>query len=383
MIRHICKWIVFKALYPVCYFLGRLRQIKPDKIIFVENHAGQLSDNFLLLHEALLQEGYTVDVHYLRVSSSSWGATVLRSLRLIWSMGNARCVFLCESNSLFGAFSLRKGTKLVQLWHACGAFKKWGYSAADQNFGESRKELDMFSGHRNYDLVPVSGDAVCWAYEEAFGLQEKKGVVKALGVSRTDVYFDENRLWQAREHLASLDIPVNGRRIILYAPTFRGEIRTAKAPDGLDYTQFTFWKDEYVVLIKQHPFVKERTILPESCRDFCFEIRDALSIEELLMVSDVLITDYSSVIFEYSLMGRPMLFFAYDLDAYYDERGFYYPYREFVPGPVVETTEELMAEIGKLGEFDRNRIERFHRQYMNGCDGHATERIVEYVLNRK
>lgn len=383
MFRSVCKWVVFKWLYPVCYFFGRLRKIKPEKILFVENHADSLSDNFSLLKEFFEKKGYDIRIHYLRISSSGWGRIIKRSLGMIWDMSNAGCVFLNESNSLFGAFSFRRGTKLIQVWHACGAFKRWGYSVADKSFGEDQKELDTFLGHRNYDLVPVSGEKVCWAYEEAFGLKDRPGIVQALGVSRTDVYFDGDRIRQAYGRLKKLDFPLKGRKIILYAPTFRGEIRTAKAPEGLDYTKLSALKKEYVVFIKQHPFVKERTKLPGDCQDYCFDVGDALSTEELLMVSDLLITDYSSVIFEYSLMGRPMLFFAYDLEEYYDERGFYYPYREFVPGPVVETTEELLREIESTGEFDGNKVAAFRQDYMSGCDGHATERIANYVLDRK
>lgn len=380
MIRRVCKWIVFKLLYPLCYYVGSIREVRPNKILFVENHAEKLSDDFILLKEKLLQRDYSISEHYLKVSTSSWGQVVCRSVRLIFDMTTAKCVFLNESNSLFGAFTTRKDTKLVQLWHACGAFKKWGYSVADKSFGDDREELDRFPGHKNYDLVPVSGEDVCWAYEEAFGLKGKPGIVKPLGVSRTDVYFEEEKKQQAYSHLKELKLPLKGRKIILYAPTFRGDIRTAKSPDGLNLTRLYALHEEYVVLIKQHPFVKEQMRIPEQYRDFCIEIEDELTIQELLMVSDICVTDYSSVVFEYTLLNKPILFFAYDLEEYYDERGFYYPYEEFVPGAVVKTTEELVLSIRQIADFDRDKIDTFRKKYMGGCDGHATERIIEYVL---
>ena len=85
---------------------------------------------------------------------------------------------------------MRKETQMVQVWHACGAFKKWGCSVADKTFGDSMKDLKQYSGHRNYTLVPVSGEEVCFAYEEAFGLEKDCHIVRPLGVSRTDVLFD-------------------------------------------------------------------------------------------------------------------------------------------------------------------------------------------------
>ncbi|MCM1179156.1 MAG: CDP-glycerol glycerophosphotransferase family protein [Clostridium sp.] len=380
MIRRICKWIVFKWVYPVVYFIGCFRSVRREKIIFVENHEEQLSGNFGLLYDRLEQKNYKIAVHYLRVSVSSWSKVIFRTIYLIWDMATANCVFLSESNSVFGAFTLRKETKLVQLWHACGAFKKWGYSVAEKSFGDDKKALDTYKGHRNYDLVSVSGEAVCWAYEEAFGLQKDAGVVKALGVSRTDVYFNEEKRQQAYLHLNSLQFPIEGRRVILYAPTFRGDIRHAKAPEEFNLHILYELHKEYVILVKNHPFVKESMKIPEEYADFCIEVANQMSIEELLMVADICITDYSSVIFEYSLMQRPILFFAYDLEEYYDERGFYYPYDEFVPGPIVRTATELVREIKQIDQFDMDKLKVFFEKYMSGCDGHSTKRILEYVL---
>lgn len=109
-----------------------------------------------------------------------------------------------------------------------------------------------------------------------------------------------------------------------------------------------------------------------------------LSIEQLLCVSDICISDYSSLVFEYSLFERPMLFYAYDLEDYFDWRGFYYNYEELAPGPVVYTNEEIIDWIMHLEErFDRNRVRSFRKRFMNACDGHATERILSLVLQNE
>ncbi len=385
MISQICKWIVFKCIYPFVYFVGSRRRIDSKKIVFVESHGDRISDDFKLLFEETRMQGYKPFVHYLRISESAWSRIIVRTVRMIWNISTAKCVFLNESNSAFGAFDLRKDTQLVQLWHACGAFKRWGYSVAEKSFGDSKETLDRYSGHRNYTLVSVSGEAVRWAYEEAFGLQDKPDVVKALGVSRTDVYFQDERQQKAYATLQVYDKDIlsnklRGRKVILYAPTFRGNIRGAKSPDQLDLKELSQLQAEYVILVKQHPFVKEKYNIPEEFSDFCIEVKDELSIEELLMVSDICITDYSSIVFEYSLMKKPIFFFAYDLEEYYDERGFYYPYEEFVPGPILKNTYEIVAKIQQLDKYDMDRLEEFSKQYMSGCDGHSTKRIMEYVL---
>ena len=105
-----------------------------------------------------------------------------------------------------------------------------------------------------------------------------------------------------------------------------------------------------------------------------------LDIDKLLCVSDVCISDYSSLIFEYSLFERPMIFFAYDLDEYFDWRGFYYNYDELTPGPIVKTTEEIIDYIQHLDtRFNPSQVRAFREKFMSACDGHATDRILELV----
>lgn len=137
---------------------------------------------------------------------------------------------------------------------------------------------------------------------------------------------------------------------------------------------------DHILLIKHHPFVKERPPIPAEAADFAFDMTDRLTIEELITSADICITDYSSIIFEYSLFERPLIFFAFDLDSYLDERGFYYPPQDMMPGPVCRTQDELIRELQKAREtFDLARVREFKYRFMSGCDGHATSRVLELM----
>ena len=377
MLRKIIKWIVFRIIYPGCYRISSLKKVNDHKVIFVENHEDYLTDNFVLLYKEFEKRNYDIKVHYLKVASSGWGDIIRKSVLLIKDMGDAGYIFLNESNSLFGAFKLRKETRMIQLWHACGAFKKWGFSVADKSFGDDEKDLVKYSGHRNYTLMTVSGDEVCWAYEEAFGLKDKKGIVKPLGVSRTDIYFDEKRIKEAFDKLNNINLKLSGRKIIVYLPTFRGSIAKAKGPSAFEVSEMLSLTDEYVILIKNHPFVKEKLTIPDDARNYCIEIEDELTVEDLLIIADICITDYSSVVFEYSLLGKPIIFYAYDINDYDLERGFYYKYEDFVPGPIVYNMKELVNAIKNIEKFDYEKLEKFKNRFMSGCDGHATNRILK------
>ena len=102
---------------------------------------------------------------------------------------------------------------------------------------------------------------------------------------------------------------------------------------------------------------------------------------DLLIVTDILVTDYSSVIFDYSLLKRPMIFFAYDLENYLAERNFYYEYRKFVPGPIVANNDSLFQAIEMIEEQDLTKVVEFRDRFFDELDGKSAQRIVKEVLS--
>jgi CDP-ribitol ribitolphosphotransferase len=112
---------------------------------------------------------------------------------------------------------------------------------------------------------------------------------------------------------------------------------------------------------------------------FAIDVSDHPDINELMLVSDILITDYSSAIYEFALLRRPMVFFAPDYEAYERERGFYFDYRTGVPGPIFETTAALAAYL-RAGIFDLERIERFRRESFDVADGRSTARVTDELI---
>jgi CDP-ribitol ribitolphosphotransferase len=171
--------------------------------------------------------------------------------------------------------------------------------------------------------------------------------------------------------------------VILYAPTFRGDtITSARATDDLDLDLLheTLGED-HVLLVRLHPFIRSRTVIGPSLAGFAIDVSDYPDINELMLVSDVLVTDYSSAIYEFSLLDRPMVFFAPDYEAYERERGFYFDYRTGVPGPIFETSEAL-ADYLRAGEFDLERVERFRRESFDIADGRSTARVTDELIVR-
>ncbi len=369
--------------------------VKPGKVVFLEVRENALSDNCRLLYRALKKRGgYELKTVCLREGIENRKKVRARCLKAIREVADAQVIFVDDSCYFLSSLPMRPETTAVQVWHAAGAFKKFGYSVAELKFGSDRKELERFPVHRNFSYVTVSSPEVVWAYAEAFHMEDRAERIVPVGVSRTDVFFSEAFRKKAAERLHEAVPQAEGRKVVLYAPTFRGKVAEAASPalpdlgllreaarQGLEAQETA---QDVIFLCKHHPFVKKRPPVPEAWKDFVFDVSEEMTIEDLLIVSDVCITDYSSLIFEYSLMERPMLFYAPDLADYHDWRGFYYPYEEMTPGPVVTDSEELARALrGALESFDPGEVRAFRDKFMSGCDGHATERILRLAFGEE
>ena len=372
----LCGW-----LYPRAYGKESRKPVNPRKVIFVESKLGAMPDSFAQIWNALEKSGkYDLEYRTLGATQVGLAKYTQNSYELVKDMAQASYVFLCDANDIVSSVPLRPATKVVQLWHACGAFKKWGMSTGDKKFGSDSADIKKHPYYGNLSLVTVSAPEVEWAYREAMMLEDTPEVVQAVGVSRTDVFFDKGFLGEAKALAEDITGGLNGRKVILYAPTFRGHVRGAKGPDYLDIEMMRErLGDDYALIIKHHPYVKEPPSVPASCADFAYLVKDA-PIDKLLAAADVCITDYSSIIFEYSLFERPIAFLSPDIGDYDDWRGFYYDYDELTPGPVFADTDSLAKWIESLRDgFDNSEVVRFRERFMSACDGHSTERILERI----
>lgn len=376
---------VFRILFTGIYRWNARKPVQEDKVLFIEVFEPELTDNFRLLYHTLRKKyRFRQHVHFLRSGFTGRMDYIRRCAAMLKDMATARYVFLDAGSNVAGSMPVRKETIITQTWHACGAFKKFGYSVADLKFGSTAEKMEKYPYYANTTYVTLSSPDIAWAYEEAMMLADHKECMKPVGISRTDVFFNRKFLETAKTRFYQRIPQALGKKVILYAPTFRGQVSEAEAPDQLDVpVLMQALEQDYVLVIRHHPHVRTLPEIPARCRGFAVDVTRDMSVEDLICVSDICISDYSSLIFEYSLFERPMLFFAYDLEDYFDWRGFYYNYEELAPGPVVKTNEEIIDYIRHVEErFDIGRVRRFRKKFMASCDGHATERILKMVFGK-
>ena len=372
--------------YPRIYRQAAAEPVNPRKVIMLSDKLEAMPDSFSVIHERLTAD-YDVEITFIGLGSARTGFRVYheRCREAVAEMATASVIFVDDASGLISCLPLRPETRVIQLWHACGAFKKWGLSTAELKFGESRRNQLRHPYYLNLSLVTVSSPEVEWAYREAMNLNDTPEVVQPLGVSRTDRYFEPGFVEGAAERVRR-EIPgIGDRKIILYAPTFRGTVKGAKGPDFLDLaTMKEALGDRYALLVRHHPFVKAVPPVPTEARDFAFHAETPAG-DDLLAAADVMVTDYSSVVFEYSLFNRPMSFLAPDVSEYDDWRGFYYPYEQMTPGPIIEDTQGFIDFVNR-SERDTSHhaiVDAFRKRFMRSCDGHATERILEHAFGER
>ena len=380
-IRRLLRFGLRRVFFPAVYYLGCLRRVDPKLVFFVNLAYEAPVDNFRPLMERLEREGFRC-VFFGKTEESRIGQ-YLRLCRFFLAYARARAVFLTEVCPLVDGCRPRRGTDIVQLWHGCGAFKKWGYSTVHMKWGSGPRTFKWFPTHRFYTYACVSSPEVIPHYAQAYNCDES--ILAPWGMPRTDFYFQPGVEERCRRQVLEAFPEIGARKIVLYAPTFRGNsTRRARHDDVLDCAAMApRLESDCALLLKPHPRARKSIPAPQPGRvPFVFDAT-ALPIEALLCAADLVISDYSSLIYEYALLGRPMLFYAYDLEEYEATRSFYYPYMRFVPGDLVWDTDDVTEGIRRNlfeGGFDAEKVRAFREKFMCACDGHSTERILHNVL---
>lgn len=211
-----------------------------------------------------------------------------------------------------------------------------------------------------------------------------------IGYPRNDLLYNKDNEIDIKNIKTKMNLPTD-KKVILYAPTWRDDEFYAKGQYKfnlkLDLEQLQKkLGDEYIVILRMHYFIASKMDI-SAYKDFAYDMSHYNDIGELYLISDLLITDYSSVFFDYANLKRPILFFTYDIEKYRNTlRGFYIDMEKEVPGPLVKTTDEIIntiKNIDNLNDQYRERYETFYNRFCEWDDGKAAERAVYHLMNKK
>lgn len=367
------------APYILAYALARrTTSVRDGRVLFLSDSRSGFSGNFAFLDAEIRRQDPTADIRGVFKKSLRARRPLRDLLALPWLIASAQTVIVDDFYPLIYPLNLRPQTRLLQVWHAAGAFKRVGWSREGLPGGPLPGSL----AHRNYTDVTVSAEAIRGDYAEAFAVDLER--VHALGVPRTDVFFDEGLVQSTAASLRKRYGIRAHQRIALFAPTFRGngQLTATYDVDAVPWERLAAdLGDDWVVMVKMHPFVTPLEVQRPNVTGV-LDVSAERELNELLMAADVLVTDYSSAIFEYALLRRPIVFFCPDLAEYTSDRDFYYPFDTYVTGPLVTDGDDLAAAISSATVGPH--ADAFRERFLAACDGRSSERIVrDIVLARR
>ena len=355
------------------FSIGKLFKGSSKRVLFTSESRSSVSGNMQYVLDAADGDYNGNKVMFSFFSGKS---RLLFYIKTSFIMGLCSTVVIDDYYPLIYRINFGKDVRVIQLWHACGAFKAVGYSRLGKSGAPQPDDIT----HRNYTHVTVSSEDMRQYYAEAFGIP--LGRIYATGIPRTDIFFDKAYENTVNARFFAEHPQFKGKRIILFAPTFRGDgAHSAHYPsEMIDFKKLASYcrVSNSAIVFKMHPFVKGFRV-PEGYDDVFADESGEREVNDLLFSANILITDYSSVIYEFSLLDRPVIFYAFDLEEYCEKRDFYEPFGNYTAGKLVRSCDELIGAL-QSNDFEQFKLRAFREHSMSACDGNSSKRVAELVF---
>lgn len=364
--------IVMRFLIWICSkvynIMKRHFPIKKGKILFLSRQYNNVSLDYRMLISELMERNPALQIVTItkRVEKNfiSVLSFAIASVRSMYHLATSEVCILDSYWPIVSVLRHKKELTVIQIWHAAGKIKKSGYQTLDMAYGRKRKVAITMQMHVGYDVVIAGGEAMNASYCESFHISEDK--LLNFGLPRLD-YLQERRCYGRQRFLIKHPECV-GKRIILYAPTFRPE----KALH-CEHLIECFSGLEYVFIVRPHPNQKfSSDVLRDDFRD--------VTTMDLLTACDYLITDFSAITIEAAAASVKTLFYLYDYLDYKQNNGLNIDLPRVIPSCCFYHPEDLERTI-RSNSYDAAAMEAFAGQYLPNCLGSCTQKITALILD--
>lgn len=356
--------IILNFILTIESFFVSLLKIKKRRITFISLESDTLTSDFKIIYDQLDKDEFDIQLCLIQYHKDLWGQFLyfLNCIKQLYYIQTSHIVILHDNNYVVSHFK-RKGVIVLQVWHACGAIKKFG--------NVIKREYPI----ANYDYVLSTSSYWQKPYSEAFDVLLDH--VLPIGMPRTDELFDKEWINKSREYLYQKYPQLQNKKIILYAPTFRGNIYKGFTAIDFDAKKIIDqFDDEYVIIYKYHPLLGDYRLLSDE-RIINMNHEDT---HVLFTITDYLISDYSSIVFDYMILEKPLLFFVPDLISYSQELGVFVDLNK-LNCPICMNEEQIIKSI-QDNKFDINQIRSLKDEFFDIQDGKSATRIVEFIRSQ-
>ena len=365
---------LFKAVYGAFYALMKLRPLR-RKVVMISRQSNKLRPDFEQIGAEIARRDPTVRIVYL---CRETGDTLFERLRYGFHLLNSAAQLSTARVCIVDGYCIpvsmlkhRPELYVIQVWHALGAIKKFGKQSLSAPGGRDREIAEHMDMHRNYDCVLCASRRTDAIYQEAFGVTKDK--LRVIGVPRVDAILKMDRSRCRRRFYAAYP-ELRGKKNVLYVPTFRD----GKMPE-LEPVLRAAEQAGVNLIVRLHPLDRERLKKHPEMPPFleC----DKFGTFTLMAAADAVITDYSAISIEASLIRKPVYFYVYDLEAYAETRGLNF-------NPLAEMPYCASKDFGTLLDkilhepYDFEKLEAFRREFVETCDENNVARIVYLIFSK-
>ncbi|AJA56779.1 CDP-glycerol glycerophosphotransferase family protein [Lactococcus lactis] len=382
--------VLGKTLSLFLLILGKVVKVDDKLMIFASFNGKAYSDNPRYLFEYLRDSGSFTDYQFVWAfnrKQTIGGAKVVKfnSLSYYYLLSKAKYWIF---NAKMAPYYHKKSQQIyLQTWHGT-PLKRLGHDLFDHGMTYYRSRLsykEMLKSYdddsRRWDYLISPNSFSSRVFVSAFDVKEDK--ILEVGYPRVDclVNVESDKILELKKFYG---LPMD-KKVILYAPTWRDDTFGINGYRFDLAVNFSKWKEELgedtVVLFKPHYLISNVYQVPEDLSDFVYLMAASADINDAYLMSDILITDYSSVFFDYAVLNRPIYFYMYDFEYYEQElRGFYLNVPDDLPNDVIKIEEELVKRI-KENSFDYERLKVFNQKFNLWNDGKVSYKVVERIFN--
>lgn len=380
---------LYLFFFRIQFNLFKLLPLK-NKVTFVVS----FGENSLSVFREMKKQGRQERVVFLRKSPSAFpfkqlnGATVINfetinlfdMIRSIYHLATSKYIVIDNYYGFLATANFKDEVKVIQLWHAVGAIKSFGLNDLTINKRSKIAKKRFGLVYQKFQKIVVGSEEMARIFIDAFNVSPE--VILRTGIPRTDIFYDEDAISQIKKKLYDQNELLQKKKVILYAPTYRDD-DIVRFELKLDIEKlFDAFGDSHVLVLKLHPVIKNNVKNYESLFEgFVFDYSSYTNVNDLLLVTDILITDYSSIYYEFSLLSRPIIFFSYDEESYKQKRGMIGDYNKQVPGPIAKTTDEVIAYM-KHYPFNLEKINSFAKKWNRYSRGNASLQLIHYMFDQ-
>ncbi len=387
------KKIVGKCIRVAYKLTYRLVHVDEKLIIFISFHGRGYSDNPKAIYEQMRQDSRFQDYRFIwfikkhkEKNIQIPGAEIKEYFSIPYFYYMSKAKYWIVNCKLPTYISKKEDQIYLQTWHGT-PLKRLAHDihvSEDTTFYRSGVSYEQMCHSYDVDVARynymISPNAFCTdVFQTSFQINKERLI--ETGYPRNDFISNVNQE-QILAIKKKYNLPID-KKIVLYAPTWRDNSYVASGYTFELKANFKKWKEildqDTIVVFKPHYLIVNTFKDDPDLADFLYSIPAEAEINELYVISDVLVTDYSSVFFDYAILKRPIYFYMYDLEEYAsDLRGFYLDIYKDLPGSIYKDEEQMLVDIQEC-VYDYSRLEKFNAYFNNHEDGNASKRVVDIL----